>query len=248
MKCHFNKMFANTVSTGNNALTGYSLVETMAALAILVIFTTGIFIVINRCVTSAADTTLQMQALTVARENMEKLLTSSSAQEKVEYGTSERYPEIQWKVTVETFAEPVKSEVWVRAISSAEYPGIDGNTQSIELTHWLVKLGKEEAAKIKERDVALEQLALASGKSVEELKSEMQDGTPPEPTKENPTEPAQNDSGKTQEPSGTDTSTEPKPPPKNNDLGLPDNWNSMSRDDQIRWLFQDLIRSRSNNQ
>jgi hypothetical protein len=62
----------------------------------------------------------------------------------VEYGSSDKHPEIQWKTAVEAFYEPVTEQMWVRAICSAEYADTAGDVQTIELTHWLTSLTKEQ--------------------------------------------------------------------------------------------------------
>ena len=80
----------------------FSLIETVAALAILALISTSVLVVINRCIASAADSALRMQAFEVARENMEKLLVLDSVGEKVEYGSSETNPDIQWQTAVES--------------------------------------------------------------------------------------------------------------------------------------------------
>jgi type II secretory pathway pseudopilin PulG len=76
------------------AESAFSLVETVAALTILAILSVSILVVINRCMASAANSTIQMQAFVIARDNMEKLLAYESVKEGVEYGVSEKYPDI----------------------------------------------------------------------------------------------------------------------------------------------------------
>lgn len=135
----------------------FSLVETVAALVILAFVSTSVFVVFNRYMESAVDSMLRMQAFEIARENMEKLLASNSAQESVEYGNSERYPEIEWETSVETFYEPLTSKMWIQAICSAEYTDSEGEVQKIELTHWLTDLTKAQTQQIlaqRQQDVA----------------------------------------------------------------------------------------------
>jgi hypothetical protein len=103
--------------------------------------------------TSAADSTLRMQAFEVARENMENLLSRDSVEEMVEYGNSERYPEIQWQTTVESFYEPLTSRMWVQAVCLAEYTDSAGEAQKVELTHWLTDLTKEQVLQIIEEQL-----------------------------------------------------------------------------------------------
>lgn len=143
---------------------GFSLVEAVTALLILALTSAGVVVVINRCIASAADSELRMQAFEVARENMEKLLGSGSVKETTENGTSDKYPEIKWETVVETFYEPVTSRMWVRAVCSAEYMDVNGEEQTVELTHWLTDVTKEQLLQImanKEQEKAQEQEAIA---------------------------------------------------------------------------------------
>jgi len=126
----------------------FSLIETMTALTILAMVSASVVVVINRCMESAADSVQYCRAFEVARENMESLLASDSVEEKVEYGSSDKYPEIQWQKTVETFYEPVTSRMWVQAICSAEYTDTEGEVQKVALTHWLTDVGKNQLLEI----------------------------------------------------------------------------------------------------
>jgi len=130
----------------------FSLVEVLTALAILALISSSVLVVINRGVASAADSALRMQAFEVARENMEKLLASTSLEENVEYGESNKYPEISWTTVVETFYEPITSRMWVRGICSAEYRDTEGQEQTVELTHWLTGLTKEQLLEVSTRE------------------------------------------------------------------------------------------------
>lgn len=126
----------------------FSLVEAVTALIILALVSSSVLVVINRCTASAVDSALRMQAFEVARDNMETLLSKDSVKEMVEYGSSDKYPEIQWQITVEAFYESVTERMWVRAICSAEYADTTGDVQTIELTHWLTGLTKEQLIQI----------------------------------------------------------------------------------------------------
>ena len=138
----------------------FGLVETVTALIILALVSSSVLVVINRCMASAADSVLRMQAFEVARENMETLLSKSSVQETVEYGESEMYPEIKWQTVVETFYEPITGRMWVRGVCSAEYKNTADEVQTVELTHWLTDLTKEQLLQImREEDREMEQLA-----------------------------------------------------------------------------------------
>jgi len=129
---------------------GFSLPEVVAAVIILGLVSSGILVVISRCMVSAADSAMRMRAFEVARENMEALLTSDSLKEMVEYGVSDKYPDIEWQTVVETFYEPLTSRMWIQAVCSAEYTDIDNEVQTVELTNWLTNVSKEDVRKILE--------------------------------------------------------------------------------------------------
>jgi Tfp pilus assembly protein PilV len=151
MKCLFRK----------NLLSAFSLIETVTALIILAIISSSVFVVINRCMSSVADSALRMQAFEVSRKNMETLLVKDSVTEMVEYGSSDKYPEIQWQTTVETFYEPITERMWIQAVCSAEYTDTAGELQKVELTHWLTDLTKEQLIKIieqRQEDLTAEQI------------------------------------------------------------------------------------------
>jgi prepilin-type N-terminal cleavage/methylation domain-containing protein len=134
------------------AKSAFSLVEVLTALAILALISSSVLVVINHCVASAADSAMRIQAFEVARENMEKLLASTSLKEGVEYGESNKYPEISWSTIVETFYEPITARMWVRGICSAEYRDTEGQEQTVELTHWLTGLTKEQLLEVTTRE------------------------------------------------------------------------------------------------
>ena len=146
----------------------FSLVEVLTALAILALICSSVLVVIDRCVASAADSSLRVRAFEVARENMEKLLASPSIQENVEYGESDKYPEITWQRVVETFYEPITARMWIRGICSAEYIDTEGQEQTVELTHWLTDLTKGQLFEIMSRDEEEEQLAAQLIGTIEE--------------------------------------------------------------------------------
>lgn len=140
----------------------FSLVEMAAALVILGLVSSGVLVAISRCSTLAANSTLRLHAFEVARENMETLLTGDTVKEMTEYGSSDMYPQIQWKNVVETFYEPLTMRMWIRAVCSAEYMDNDGQTQTVELTHWLTDVTKQQLIQIieqkqKEKDFLAQQ-------------------------------------------------------------------------------------------
>ncbi|MFH1717942.1 MAG: prepilin-type N-terminal cleavage/methylation domain-containing protein [Planctomycetota bacterium] len=142
----------NTARKSWHRQPAFSLVEVLTALAILALASSSVLVVIDRCVASAMNSTQRMRAFEVARENMEKLLASASVQEGVDYGESEKYPEIAWETVIETFYEPITSRMWIRGVCSAKYNDMEGQEQTVELTHWLTDLSKEQLLKIMERD------------------------------------------------------------------------------------------------
>jgi hypothetical protein len=108
---------------------------------------------------SAADSVLRMQAFMVAREKLERILASNSVKEMIEYGTSEKYPDIEWETTVETFYESVTSKMWVRAVCLAEYIDAEGENQTVELTHWLTDLNEQQIQELmKQEQLSPEQI------------------------------------------------------------------------------------------
>jgi len=140
----------------------FTLLEVLTALAILALASSSVLLVINRCIASTANSALQMEAFQVARENMEQVLVSESVVETVEYGTSERYPDISWRTAVEAFSEPATGQMWTRAICSAQYIDATGETQTIELVHWIGPLTDQQADQLLEEEdlelLAAEQL------------------------------------------------------------------------------------------
>ncbi len=166
--CHFRSL--KFEAQDSKFKTAFSLVETATALIILAMITSGVLVVINRCVGSAADLVTRRQAFEVARDNMETLLTTSTVTEKTEMGASDKYPEIQWQTTVEPFYEPVTNRMWIQAICSAEYTNMAGERQTVKLTHWLTDLTKEQLLQMLQQryeQLAEDQLL----KSVEEAAS-----------------------------------------------------------------------------
>ena len=123
----------------------FTLLEVITALAILAFASSSVLFVINRCMITAANSNFQMEAFQIARENIEQLLASDTLGEQVEYGTSERYPDITWQTVVEAFPEPVTGQMWLRAVCSADYIDPTGETQTVELVHWITTLTDQQA-------------------------------------------------------------------------------------------------------
>jgi type II secretory pathway pseudopilin PulG len=138
-------------------LPAFSLVEVVTALIILALISSSVMVVINRCMASTADSEMRMRAFEVARDNMEALLSKDSVEQMAEYGSSVKYPEIKWQTTVEVFYEPAvveQTRIWVRGTCSAEYTDTEGQVQTIELTHWLTGLAKEQALEMLKRKLS----------------------------------------------------------------------------------------------
>jgi hypothetical protein len=130
----------------------------MTALAVLALVTSSILVVIDRCLGSASDSTLRMEAFQLARENMEKILSSNSVEEKVDYGNSEKYPDISWQTVVEAFSEPMSGKMWIRAVCSAEYLDCTGEKQTVELEHWITELTDQQANQLAGEPGSVEEL------------------------------------------------------------------------------------------
>lgn len=138
--------------TRNMRTKAFSLLEVMMALGILALISSSVLVVIDRCIASAAESALRMRAFEVVRENMEQLLASTTVKESIEYGESEKYPDIGWQTVVETFYEPITARMWIKGVCSAQYNDPNGQEQTIELTHWLTDLTKEQLLQIENRD------------------------------------------------------------------------------------------------
>jgi prepilin-type N-terminal cleavage/methylation domain-containing protein len=164
----------------------FTLLEVTVALAILALISSSVLVVINRCVASSANSTLRMRAFEVTRENMEKLLASDSVRENIDYGYSLRYPDIAWQTVVETFYEPITARMWIRGVCSAEYKDAEGQQESVELTHWLTDLSKEQLLQMVNKEDAeqwesqlietLEEAAEYAGVEVETIEKWIDDG------------------------------------------------------------------------
>lgn len=129
----------------------FTLIEVTVALVVLGVIAATVLVIINRAVDTVVQWQTKMQAFNIARENMEKILAQSTVSDTVEYGTSEENPDITWDTTVESFYEPITSNMWIRAVCSAKFTDSNGQEQKIELTHWLTNLTKEQIAEILEQ-------------------------------------------------------------------------------------------------
>ena len=130
---------------------GFTLVETLVALEIMALIASSVVVVMNRCITSTTNLTLETQAFEVARQQMDQILAKASVQEMAEFGTSEQYPGIEWQTTVEIFEEPVEGATWARAVCSSTYEDVDGQPQTVELTCWLTRLTQDQLARLEQK-------------------------------------------------------------------------------------------------
>jgi type II secretory pathway component PulJ len=130
---------------------GFTLIESMTAAALLTFIGASVWIVLDRCMVSAADAIQRVRAFEVARENMEKLIGTDTVQETTEYGVSEKFPDIRWQNTIESFYDAQSNGMWVRAVSRAEYTDTAGETKAVEFTHWLTTLSPEQSQQLMER-------------------------------------------------------------------------------------------------
>ena len=128
------------------------------AVAILALVSSSILLVVDRCLGSASDSALRMEAFQLARENMEKILSSNSVEETVDYGSSDKYPDISWQTVIEAFSEPVSGKMWIRAICSADYSDSTGEKQTVELEHWITELTDQQANQLAGQPGSIEEL------------------------------------------------------------------------------------------
>lgn len=136
---------------------GFTLLEVLTALGILALVSSSVLLVMNRCVSSAADSALRMEAFQLARENLEQILVSDAVEETVEYGMSDEYSDVSWQTVIEGFPDPVTGQMWVRAVCSAEYIDSKGQMQTVELVHWVTQLTDQQAGQLLQ-DEDLDQL------------------------------------------------------------------------------------------
>jgi uncharacterized membrane protein YgcG len=115
---------------------------------ILAVIVTGVLVTVNRSVEAMVDNRSRVMAFELARENMERLLGSDSVTDMTEFGVHELDEDIQWQNVVESFNEPVKSKMWIRAICSASYTDRNGERQTIELIHWITDVTKAQEKQI----------------------------------------------------------------------------------------------------
>ncbi|MBU1261143.1 MAG: type II secretion system GspH family protein [Planctomycetes bacterium] len=137
--------FRNNLSVHRRAFT---LIEVSVALVILGMIAATVLVVVNRAMDTVVAWQTKMEAFEIARENMEKVLAQKSVTDLVEYGISEKNPDINWETTVESFYEPVSNRMWIRAVCSAGYIDDSGQEQKIEFTHWITGPNKKQVEQI----------------------------------------------------------------------------------------------------
>jgi len=127
---------------------GFTLMEVSVALVILGMITATVLVVMNRAIDTVVAWQTKMEAFDVARENMEKLLMKSSVSDGMEYGISDKNPDINWETTIESFYEPISNRMWARAVCTSKYKDNEGQEQKIELTQWITSVSKEQVIQI----------------------------------------------------------------------------------------------------
>ena len=235
--CHSkNNLLRNAKKVG-----GFTLLEVAMSIAILASIISGAMVVMNQCIIAIGDQELKMQAFEIARNNMETLLGATSIKDMTELGTSEKYPDIDWETTVESFYEPITSRMWTQAVCSATYTDSTNEEQEIELTHWLTNLSKTQMRQVIDQ-VKREQEYL---KELEELRGKGPSG---DETLEDGTSKDKNDDNK------SETSDDPQEPDEGEDLSDDDDDEGLSNedikilkgmleDDNYPQNFKDMIRN-----
>ena len=166
--CHFN----DNVFRARSHRPAFTLVEVSAALVLLSIILSSVMVLMNRYVDSVIDLQLRQEAFELARGNMEQLLAESKLSDMAEFGDSEQNPEIEWQTLVEPFYEPVTDQMWIRAVCSAGFDDTKGESQNIELEHWITNLNAQQVKQILAQQQVeaeyLDLLAEGAGSAIEE--------------------------------------------------------------------------------
>lgn len=212
---------------------GFTVTEVMAALVLLVFICTGSLVVISRCVKEAGESKLRMAAFEIARDNLEGLMSLVFVEQGIEYGVSEKYPQVRWQLSVENFTEPEKQKIWIQAVSTAEYEDSENQTQTIELVYWLTDISDQDAKKLREIEGAQNQMPMGiaeaaryAGVDEETIKEWIDNGLEltPDGISKDQLDQFKNNKGPTPDPLA--------------DMDLPENWDQMSNEEQVQWLFQ----------
>ncbi len=128
--------------------TGFTLVEVVAALLVLSMLISSALVVMGNITEGMIDLKAKTQAFAIARQNMEKLLTSAGVSDMSEYGVVETNPDMDWQTIVEPFYEPISNRMWVRGVCSSSYTDSKGQRQSIELSCWLNGLTAQQIKQV----------------------------------------------------------------------------------------------------
>jgi type II secretory pathway pseudopilin PulG len=140
------------------------MVEVVSALVLLSMILVSIMTLMSRYVASVSDLHLRQEAFELVRRNMEQLLAENKLSDTVEFGDSEKNPDIEWQTLVEPFYEPVTDQMWIRAVCTAGYNDSDGEFQNIEIEHWITNLTAEQVKQIlAQQQVEAEYLELLAG-------------------------------------------------------------------------------------
>ncbi|ARN57832.1 type II secretion system protein [Sedimentisphaera salicampi] len=129
----------------------FTLLESMAALFVMGIVTTGVMVTISNCIDSMTDMRLEQEAVKLARENMEYLLAEKDVREYVESGVDEYNPNLSWEMGYEVKTFPETDQQWIKAFSMVEFYNSDNELDSVELENWLAKLSMRESQQLEEQ-------------------------------------------------------------------------------------------------
>jgi hypothetical protein len=135
--------------------------EVSVALVILGMIAATVLVVINRAIDTVVAWQTKMEAFETARENMEKLLMKNSVSDGVEYGISDKNPDINWETTIESFYEPISNRMWARAVCTSKYKDNEGQDQKIELTQWITSISTGQIKDILKWESKQKQAGLA---------------------------------------------------------------------------------------
>ncbi len=136
---------------GQSRKPGFTLVEVAAALVILSMLISSALVVMSRITSGMVDLQSETQAFSIARQNLEKLLSATTVSDMTEYGVVETNPDMDWEIVVEPFYEPISNRMWIRGLSSASYTASSGERKTIELTCWLTGLTAQQIRQILEQ-------------------------------------------------------------------------------------------------
>ncbi len=140
--------FKHNLLTDKTSTRAFTLVEVVAAVALLAIMISSVLVLMNNFVDAVIDMRLRQEAFDLARTNMETLLSESKLLDMEETDISEINPDIRWKTVVEPFYEPIKNSMWIRAVCSASFIDSKGQDQTIELEHWITNLTAAQVRQI----------------------------------------------------------------------------------------------------